>query len=194
MDDSKLNTNPSTKDKGNTSISELTEINSEKFVAKVKQIEFDPLTSKVISAIAQNFEDIISANYYSINCQFVRADIFYTNNVLMISIEDYLKRIFYCSKMDLNTLIIALIYIDKMCEENQYVLTLGNIHRIILAGCVLAIQFNEDICYKKEYYAKIGSVNVEMLNNLIFQFFVYMDFRLMIDESFFLKYYNYFTR
>lgn len=189
MNDSRLNTNSSSTKENNHE--EL----SEKYLElDLYHICYTPLTSKIIASIAKNFEDIIVANYNeSVNNHFIRNDVFNTNDVLMISIEDYIKRIFYNTNMDINTLVIGVIYIDKMCEENQYVLTLGNIHRIILAGCILAIQFNEDETFKKDYYAKVGSVNVELLNNLIYQFYIYMDFNLLVKEELFREYFNFFT-
>ena len=49
-----------------------------------------------------------------------------------ISIKAYLDRIIKYSKIEESTLIIILIYIDRLCENNELKLNEYNIHRYIL--------------------------------------------------------------
>ncbi len=46
-----------------------------------------------------------------------------------ITIQAYLERILKYTKMEKSTLIITLIYIDRLCEFNQIMLSPFNIHR-----------------------------------------------------------------
>ena len=46
-----------------------------------------------------------------------------------ISIENYLERILRYSKIDESTLIISLIYLDRVCDYHKLDLTFYNIHR-----------------------------------------------------------------
>ena len=87
-----------------------------------------------------------------------------SNNV--IDINKYFKRIMKYSKLEPSTLIISLIYIDKLCENTNFVLNSHNIHRIILASLMLAIKYNEDDYYSNEYYAKVGGIALKELNRL----------------------------
>lgn len=172
----------------NTSFSNIS------FNSESSEQESLSLETKIISSIAKNMEEIIFTNYDSDYVQYAKDDIFFTNEVFMISLEDYLKRIYYSTKMDINTLIMAIIYIDKMCEDTNYILCWQNIHRLILAGCILSIQFNEDICFPKHFYAQVGSVTTPLLNELIYQLFEYMDFSLFIKEDYFNMFYKFLSK
>lgn len=54
---------------------------------------------------------------------------FYAKKVPSISIVSYLERILKYTKMEESTLVIMLIYIDKLCEINNFLITNNNIHR-----------------------------------------------------------------
>ena len=72
------------------------------------------------------------------------------------------------SKMDISTLIIAIIYIDNFCDKNRSILTQNNIFRILLSVCLLSLKFNEDITVNGKTYAEIAAVSAEDLRNLEF--------------------------
>ena len=57
-------------------------------------------------------------------------------------------------------------YIDRFCEISSLLLTPYNIHRIIFVSLLLAIKFNEDICFGFYFYAKIGGVPICELKKL----------------------------
>ena len=63
-----------------------------------------------------------------------------------------------------------------------------------MASCLLSIKFNEDICYGNSFYAKVGSYSVELLNNLEYEFYIKINFNLLVKESYYEKYFNYFSR
>ena len=54
---------------------------------------------------------------------------FISKKVPQITIKNYLKRIMKYSKPEPSTVIISLIYIDKVCENSNLKLTQFNIHR-----------------------------------------------------------------
>jgi hypothetical protein len=117
------------------------------------------LKKHIIKSIAQNLKGIIKENIQNNQMKFViKSDIFYLNHFPPISIEDYINRIYKSTKMNISTLIISVIYIDRFCETNGYVLSLNNIHRIVLAACLLSIKFNEDINLNTQYYANVAGV------------------------------------
>ncbi len=149
---------------------------------------------KIIASISNNLQEIINENYTNMNDSFIKHDVFFAYHLPMISIEDYLMRIYYYTKMDISTLILAVIYIDIFCDVNKYVLCVNNIHRIIMASCLLSIKYNEDICSGNDYYAKVGGLSLEMLNVMEYEFYVQMGFKLKVKEDYYFKYYAYFTR
>ena len=149
---------------------------------------------KIISSIAINLEEIINDNYINYRNIFVQKDNFFTNFLPCISIEDYLKRLFYYTKINISTLILAIVYIDNFCELNGYILTLNNIYRMIMTSCLLSIKFNEDIIFGNSFYAKVGDFSVELLNTLEYEFYVKLNFQLLVNDDYYKKYYNYLSR
>lgn len=54
---------------------------------------------------------------------------FFSKKIPSISVLSYLERIMKYTKMEEATLIVMLIYIDKLCESNSFLLTENTIHR-----------------------------------------------------------------
>ena len=152
------------------------------------------LQKQIIKSIAQNLKDIIRENRNNNQMKFVKHDIFYISRLPSISVEDYIIRIFKSTKMNISTLIISIIYIDKFCEMNGYILSLKNIHRILLTACLLSIKFNEDGNVNTKYYANVAGIPVQDLNNLEFYLIVKLEFSLFVDYETYQKYFEYFCK
>ena len=149
---------------------------------------------KIISSIAINLEEIINDNYMNYRNLIIEQDNFFTNFLPCISIENYLKRLFYYTKINISTLILAIVYIDNFCELNRYILTSNNIYRMIMTSCLLSIKFNEDIIFGNSFYAKVGNFSVELLNTLEYEFYVKLNFQLLVNDDYYHKYFNYLSR
>ena len=153
------------------------------------------LKKHIIKSISQNLKEIIKENIQNNQMKYIiKSDLFYLNKIPPISIEDYINRIFNYTKMNISTLIISIIYIDRFCESNGYVLSLNNIHRIILSSCLLSIKFNEDISINTKYYANVAGVSFYDLNNLEFYLYVKLKFSLFVDYDCYQKYFEYFCK
>ena len=153
------------------------------------------LKKHIIKSISQNLKEIIKENILNNQMKYViKSDLFYLNKIPPISIEDYINRIFNYTKMNISTLILSIVYIDRFCESNGYVLSLNNIHRIILSSCLLSIKFNEDFNINIKYYANIVGVSLNDLNNLEFYFYVKLKFSLFVDYDYYQKYFEYFCK
>ena len=96
--------------------------------------------------------------------------------------------------MNISSLILSVIYIDRFCELNGYILSLKNIHRILLTACLLSIKFNEDINVNTKYYASVAGIPVQDLNNLEFYFIVKLQFSLFVDFDNYKIYFEYFCK
>ena len=101
-----------------------------------------------------------------------------------ISIYDYLKRIVKYTNVEQSTLIIALIYIDRICQNN-YFINEHNIHKLLFTSILIAIKYNEDDFYKNEYYAQIAGVGVKELFRMEEEFLALISFTLYINEKVF---------
>ena len=104
--------------------------------------------------------------------------------------DKYLKRFMKYSKPEPSTIIITLIYIDKICESSNLQLTMLNIHRLLLACMVVALKYNEDDYYSNEYYAKVGGISLKELNQLEYNILILLDFNVFIDDALYENYEN----
>lgn len=116
---------------------------------------------------------------------------FHSNIPASLAIGGYVERITKYTHCEESTLITALIYIDRMCEINNIYLMEHNIHRIVLAGIILAIKFNEDDYYTNTYYSKVGGIVVKELNMLEYEFLKLSKYSLYIKHETYEKYKNY---
>ena len=114
---------------------------------------------------------------------------FMTESIPSLSIKDYLTRLSQFTKINESTIILILIYIDRIGKINKFILTYRNIYKLILASMVIAIKYNEDNCFSSEVYAKLGGLSVLELNYLEFQFLILIKFSLFIEKDLFDKYY-----
>ena len=105
-----------------------------------------------------------------------------------ISLYEYLIRIQKYSLVEKNTLILALIYIDRLCKIGKILLTNYNIYRILFSALILAIKYNEDKYFDNEYYSQIAGIKMEELKNIEYNFLSLCDFNVFVDEETFEKY------
>lgn len=117
-------------------------------------------------------------------------DPFSRKSIPEISVGDYLERIKKYTKLEKSTLIIAMIYIDRICNQNRIQLTQYNIHRILLGTCLTAIKYNEDNIFNNLYYSKVAGVSLKEMNFIESITLSFLNFRLYVDDKTFEFYTN----
>ena len=110
-----------------------------------------------------------------------------------VKLQYFIGRIKKYTKIEKSTLIMILIYADRMCTTSGIILNPYNIHRIILGCLLLAIKYNEDIYYTNKHYAEVGGLSVKEINELEFFSFQLLDFNLYISDDIYIKYLKYIT-
>jgi len=100
---------------------------------------------------------------------------------ICLSIHKYAS----CSK---ECFILALIYIDRLIQKNNFLLTELNVHRVVITAVLLAAKFFDDAYYNNAYYAKVGGVLVSEMNALECEFLFKIDFSLRVVPEVFEKY------
>lgn len=123
-----------------------------------------------------------------------KKSIFFSSEIPSISIKAYLYRIHKYTEVEYNTLILALIYIDKICEKASIILSEFNIHQILFTSIIIAIKYNEDLYYYNKYYAKIVGVTPKELQKMEGEFLRLIKFELYINKKIFDKYKNYINK
>lgn len=84
--------------------------------------------------------------------------------------------------------ILALIYIDRLIQRNNFLLTELNVHRVIITSILLAAKFFDDAYYNNAYYAKVGGVLVSEMNGLEVDYLFRINFSLHATPEEFEKY------
>ena len=115
---------------------------------------------------------------------------FMTMNIPSMSIKDYLLRLLNFTKINESTIIIILIYIDRICKINNFQINYRNIYKLIISSMIIAIKYNEDNYYSSEIYSKLGGISIKELNYLEFNFLILIKFSLFIEDDLFSKYYD----
>ena len=118
-------------------------------------------------------------------------NIFSYEKIPKISILDYLIRIQKYSKIEENTLICSLIYLDRFALSKKIIITKYNIHKILFLSIFSSLKWNEDLRYKIDYYCKISGIQKQDLFNLEEEFAEILKFNYYIKENIFNEYKNY---
>lgn len=105
-----------------------------------------------------------------------------------ITIQAYLERIDKYAKCSPNCFIIAFIYIDRLMQMRNIVLTSLNVHRILITSILLSTKVFDDEFYKNAYYAKLGGVSTAEMNTLEVEFLSLVNFNLSVSTETYDKY------
>ena len=167
--------------------------------ARTSKIEKDDETEfkieDLIESISQVLETIIADNKLLFNYNEIikkqSKNVFSSRIIPKISIKDYLTRIHTYTHIEKNTLILSLIYIDRLCKISKLTLTCYNIHRILFTSILISIKYNEDTFYDNKYYAEIAGVPLKELNNLEYNFVNLIHFLLYVKDETFKNYESY---
>jgi hypothetical protein len=84
--------------------------------------------------------------------------------------------------------ILALIYIDRLIQRNNFLLTELNLHRVTITAVLLAAKFFDDAYYNNAYYSKVGGVLGSEMNGLEVDFLFRINFSLHVTPDVFEKY------
>ena len=116
--------------------------------------------------------------------------LFLTDSIQTITINDYLQRLVKYTQVESSTLIAMLIYIDRLCELNNFIINSYNVYKILFSSLIIAIKYNEDEYYDNKFYAKVGGLTLKEMNNLEINYLSLIDFKLYISEEVFDNYFE----
>ena len=116
---------------------------------------------------------------------------FLSKKVPAITIKNYLERLIKYTKIESTTLVLILIFIDRVCDISKIRLNYFNIHKLIIASMLVSIKYNEDDYFSNEFYAKVGGIRMTEMNKLEYEFLSLIEFNLFVNEEVFNKYNTY---
>jgi hypothetical protein len=142
------------------------------------------ITFLLISIVNDN-EDRNFSNQYKIQ----KKHSFYCSTPASITIGKYIERIVKYTYIEDSTLILAMIYIDRICQYNENILLIEkNLHRILFASILLAIKINEDEFFTNSYYSKVAGIYLWEINRIEYDFTKLIDFNFFVSKDLFEKY------
>ena len=147
----------------------------------------DNLKNHIIESITLSLKQLINGKKNAIQ------DIFYLSLIPKISLNDYIKNLMNKTNMNISTLINAIIYIDRFCYYNKYILTINNIYRILISACLLSLKFNQDDKITNQKYSEIVRISMKELKILEFQMYLRLQFSLVVKNDLYKKYFDYFS-
>jgi len=110
-----------------------------------------------------------------------------------ISITKYIRRIIKHSNPEPSTLILAVIYFDRICNNGKINLCYSNVYKLILISLVLAIKYNEEYFESNEFYGKVGGLTIKSINKLEIYTLKVLKFNLYVKEEIYETYVNQFS-
>ena len=117
-----------------------------------------------------------------------KKSVFNKDELPHISIKNYLHRIQTFSEAEDNTLIISLIFLDKICDTASIILTEYNVHRLLFISILIAIKYNEDLVFELDCYSKIAGMTKKEINKLEYEFLKLINFEVFVHKKIFEKY------
>ena len=152
------------------------------------------LNHELNSLISINLLHIISKNKLKLNYKTLlkkqKNNIFNIQKIPKLSIGDFIYRITYYTKISEVTLISSLILMESYCKNNNIILTVYNIHRLLFISIMVNIKFMEDKHFLNSFYAMICDVKLSYLNKMEYEFLSGIQFQLLINKNVYYKYRN----
>ncbi|KAL0079023.1 cyclin [Phycomyces blakesleeanus] len=125
-------------------------------------------TMDILCMITELLECITHANDHHLS---LRESCFHARTASPIDIHSYLARILVYTPCPNECFLSLLVYLDRMaCSPSRLRIDSRNIHRLIIAGVMVATKFFSDRSFTNARYAKVGGISVTELNSLEIEF------------------------
>lgn len=109
---------------------------------------------------------------------------FLSKKIPPIALKDYLQRLQKYCPMSTAVLLAASVYISKMVLVEKVVRpSPKNMHRLVLAGLLVATKALEDLSFPHSRVARVGGVSEQELSRLEVTFCFLADFELRVDAQ-----------
>ena len=101
-----------------------------------------------------------------------------------ISLSKYIERIMRYCPTSKTAWIVSFIYIKRVLEKcgNDFIHN-GSVHRLLLTSVVLGSKFCDEDVKQNNFYARVGGLSVEELNDLEMELLNRLEFRLYVEKT-----------
>ncbi|OVA05486.1 Cyclin PHO80-like [Macleaya cordata] len=149
-----------------------------------------PGTPRVLSLLSSFLERSVQKNEKLLETTKQKdiVTVFHGLRAPTLSIGQYIDRIFKYSNCSTSCFVVAHIYMERLLQNVDILLTSLNVHRIIITSVMVAAKFIDDAFFNNAYYAKVGGVSTAEINRLEMKFLFSLDFRLQVTVGTFERY------
>ena len=146
----------------------------------------------LINALDKIFSRICSINYKLVDHDLLKEEFFVGESVPDMPLKDYLDRCAKYFRCSPSCLIVSIIYIDRMIESThqgqKLFLHSFNVHRLFVTALTLACKHLEDKVYTNKYYAHVGGLSLQELNQFEYHILQILDYNLDVPLEVFQEY------
>ncbi|KAL2337583.1 hypothetical protein Fmac_012029 [Flemingia macrophylla] len=119
----------------------------------------------------------------------ISTNIFDCREIPDMTIQSYLERIFRYTRAGPSVYVVAYVYIDRFCQHNPgFRINARNVHRLLITTIMVASKYVEDMNFRNSYFARVGGLATNELNELELEFLFLMGFKLHVNVSVFESY------
>ena len=152
---------------------------------KEDEIDVSNNIVKISNSISEILNELVMNNSLKKDNK-QKKDIFDTNQLININLFDYIIRIISYSNCEENTLISALIYIDRIAKVKK--ITKLNVYKLLFTSILISLKYNEDEIYGNDYYSQIAGVSNVELSKMEYEYVILLNFNLYINDEIFNQY------
>ena len=154
---------------------------AEKNISNLKKVLTFEENSNILSDISCFIIRYLSKTSSKINHSKLSKN-FIGKYVTNVSVEDYLETVYYNLDLEINTLILSLIYLDRVCRMNNLLINIENFHRLFFTSLVIAIKYSDDSANFNSFYTEIGGVSLKCFNQMEKEFLKSIKYKLYVNE------------
>ncbi|MCQ2817124.1 MAG: cyclin [archaeon] len=144
---------------------------------------------RLITKVAALLADIIAGNKKDRLTW--KMDCFCVKKIPSISLEEYIRSLVRETQIEPSTLILAVIYLDKLTQSVNYVLSYHSVYKLFVIALLLSAKFNEDKTIKLSDFAKYAKMNKSEVIQLEYIFLINIGFSLYVDAGIYSSYEEY---
>ncbi len=102
----------------------------------------------------------------------------------------FLSRIQKHTKCSEACFVVGLIYVDRIVNSHDFVLTPQNVYQTYLTAVMLAAKFHEDVFYNNAFYAQLAGRTLKEINTSEIELISLLQFSLVVRSNLYHKYFR----
>lgn len=154
---------------------------------KIYQCEDIDIIESISSLIGDTIKRNLAKKKYSKKSVFFCEE----SKIPDISIYNYIYYIYSYLNLEISSIVLSLISINRLLEKSKDQLSKNNFYKLFITSCLLNSKLNEDPFYDYEFYALAGKIDKNELIFLEKEYFEMIDYKLFVNDEVYRRYYEF---